>query len=118
MADISIREKKYLKNPLLSRRQMVVEFLHPGKANLSRKEIQEILGKVSSLTSSRCSASLMYIFLPQRHHVKDLQTIVTRGFRSSFGGGKSVGMVAIYDSIDALKKYETKAAKIRNGLQV
>ncbi len=47
----------------------------------------------------------------------DNSCIVTRGFRSTFGGGKSVGFVSIYDSVEMLKKYEPKQSLIRNGLK-
>lgn len=40
-----------------------------------------------------------------------------RGFKNSFGGGKSVGFVCVYDSVDAFKKYEPKHMQIRAGLQ-
>ena len=48
MADgpVSIRERKYIRNPLLQRRQFVVEVIHPGKANLSRSELAAQLSKV------------------------------------------------------------------------
>jgi ribosomal protein S24E len=48
MADtsVTIRERNYLRNPLLSRRQFVLEINHPGKANLSRTEIAALLTKV------------------------------------------------------------------------
>ncbi len=48
--------------------------------------------------------------------MKETNLIVTRGFRAAFGGGKSVGFVNIYDSVEHLKKYESKFTHIRNGL--
>jgi len=41
---------------------------------------------------------------PQRHKVADEKCVVLKGFRSNFGGGKSVGFACIYDSIEAVKK--------------
>jgi len=92
----SIRERKYIRNPLLARRQMVVEVIHPGRANLSRAQLQEELAK--------------------RHKVSDTQCIVLRSFVTKFGGGKSTGFACIYDSLDALKKFEPKFRQIRNGV--
>jgi hypothetical protein len=48
MADgpVSVREKKFLRNPLLQRKQFVLEVTHPGKANLSRTELKAQLTKV------------------------------------------------------------------------
>eukprot|EP00614_Pseudopedinella_elastica_P013844 CAMPEP_0172585636 /NCGR_PEP_ID=MMETSP1068-20121228/5040_1 /TAXON_ID=35684 /ORGANISM="Pseudopedinella elastica, Strain CCMP716" /LENGTH=171 /DNA_ID=CAMNT_0013380173 /DNA_START=168 /DNA_END=683 /DNA_ORIENTATION=- len=98
MADgpVSIRERKYIRNPLLQRRQFVVEVIHPGKANLSRSELAAQLSK--------------------RHKVADEKCVVLKGFRSNFGGGKSVGFACIYDSIEAVKKVEQKFTLIRQGL--
>ena len=36
--------------------------------------------------------------------------------RCAFGGGRSSGFVNIYDSVDALKKFEPKYRQIRHGL--
>ena len=46
-APVSIRERKYIRNPLLGRRQFIVEVIHPGKANCSRAELKTLLSKVS-----------------------------------------------------------------------
>ncbi len=39
MADgqVTVRVRKVMKNPLLQRRQMVVDVTHPGKATVSKK---------------------------------------------------------------------------------
>jgi len=46
----------------------------------------------------------------------DPQTIVLFGFRNKFGGGRSTGFCLIYDSLEALKKFEPKHRQIRAGL--
>ena len=38
------------------------------------------------------------------------------GFKTAFGGGKTTGFALVYDSMDALKKYEPKFRLIRLGL--
>ena len=73
-----------------------MEVIHPGRANLSRTQLQEELSK--------------------RHKVSDNQCIFLKGFRTQYGGGKTIGFAAIYDNIDAAKKYEPKFMLIRNGL--
>lgn len=40
--------------------------------------------------------------------VTDPQTIVLYGFKFHFGGGKETGFCFIYDSVEALKRYEPK----------
>ena len=37
------------------------------------------------------------------------------GFRTQFGGGKSTGFALIYDSVDALKKFEPHYRLVRIG---
>jgi small subunit ribosomal protein S24e len=37
--------------------------------------------------------------------------------RNNFGGGKSMGIVCVYDAVEFVKKYEPKHALIRNGLK-
>eukprot|EP00297_Palpitomonas_bilix_P025331 CAMPEP_0113902742 /NCGR_PEP_ID=MMETSP0780_2-20120614/22032_1 /TAXON_ID=652834 /ORGANISM="Palpitomonas bilix" /LENGTH=55 /DNA_ID=CAMNT_0000895607 /DNA_START=126 /DNA_END=290 /DNA_ORIENTATION=+ /assembly_acc=CAM_ASM_000599 len=38
---ITVRTRKFLTNRLLQRKQMVVDILHPGRANVSRQELRE-----------------------------------------------------------------------------
>lgn len=42
------------------------------------------------------------------YDVRDIQCISVFGFRTQFGGGKSSGFGLIYDSIEAVKKFEPK----------
>mmetsp|Transcript_11376 Transcript_11376/g.11383 ORF Transcript_11376/g.11383 Transcript_11376/m.11383 type:complete len:132 (+) Transcript_11376:24-419(+) len=97
MADstVTIRTRKFLTNRLLSRRQMVLDVIHPGKANVSKADLREKLAKAYKTTSD---------------------VIFTFGFRTAFGGGKSTGFAVIYDTLDAAKKYEPKYRLQRQGL--
>jgi small subunit ribosomal protein S24e len=70
---ITVRTKQFLKNPLLNRRQCVVEVLHPGAASVSKKDIREKLAKMFK--------------------VKEMEAVVPYGFKVIFGGGRSTGMV-------------------------
>lgn len=74
---------------------MVVDVLHPTIANLSIDAIREKLSKMYKVN-------------------KDV--VVAFGFRTGFGGGKSTGFALIYDSVDALKKFEPKYRLVRLGL--
>ncbi|PIA17183.1 hypothetical protein COEREDRAFT_80556 [Coemansia reversa NRRL 1564] len=97
MADastVTIRTRKFITNRLLQRKQMVVDVIHPGLANLSKVEVREKLSKVFKTES-------------------DL--VIPFGFRTQFGGGRSTGFVLIYDSVDAAKKFEPKFRLIRQG---
>ncbi|KAJ1691076.1 hypothetical protein LUZ63_015231 [Rhynchospora breviuscula] len=99
MADskaVTLRTRKFMTNRLLSRRQFVIDVLHPGRANVSKSELKE---KLASL-----------------YDVKDANCIFVFKFRTHFGGGKSTGFGLIYDNLDAAKKYEPKYRLIRNGL--
>ncbi|KAB5529411.1 hypothetical protein DKX38_019492 [Salix brachista] len=98
MADkaVTIRTRKFMTNRLLSRKQFIIDVLHPGRANVSKAELKEKLANL--------------------YEVKDPNTIFVFKFRTHFGGGKSTGFGLIYDSVDNAKKYEPKYRLIRNGL--
>ncbi|KAJ2716456.1 ribosomal 40S subunit protein S24B [Coemansia spiralis] len=81
-------------NRLLERKQMVVDVIHPGLANVSKKEMGEKLAKMF-----KTETNVVFPF----------------GFRTQFGGGKSSGFVLIYDSEEAAKKHEPKYRLARNG---
>eukprot|EP00052_Salpingoeca_macrocollata_P030382 m.319334 g.319334 ORF g.319334 m.319334 type:complete len:131 (-) comp23122_c0_seq1:97-489(-) len=97
MADhtTTIRTRKFITNRLLGRRQMVVDVVHPGIANVSKKEISERLAKAYKTTPD-----LVFSF----------------GFRHDFGGGHSTGFALIYDTLEAAKKFEPKHRLVRAGL--
>ena len=46
----------------------------------------------------------------------DSKLVVLFGFRTKFGGGKSTGFCLIYDSEDAMRKFEPKHRVVRQGL--
>lgn len=88
-----IRTRKFMVNKLLFRKQMVVDVLHPGLPNVSKKDIQERLAKM--------------------YKVPDEKQIVVFGLKTAFGGGKSTGFALIYDNMKALTEYEPKFRLIR-----
>jgi small subunit ribosomal protein S24e len=74
---------------------MIVDVLHPSKANASKADVAEKLAQMYNV---------------------DKQAVSTFGFRTQFGGGKSTGFALIYDSVDALKKFEPHYRQVRVGL--
>jgi small subunit ribosomal protein S24e len=82
-------------NRLLSRRQMIVDVIHPNLANVSKVDIRSKLAKMYST---------------------DKDNVIAFGFKTKFGGGKSTGFALVYDTIDAAKKYEPKYRLARQGL--
>ena len=92
---VTIRTRKFKSNRLLSRRQMVVDVIHPDRASLAKKEIRE---KVAQLYKT--TPDLVFCF----------------GFNTNFGGGKSTGFALIYDSLDFAKKFEPRYRQARQGL--
>ncbi|KAF9364634.1 ribosomal 40S subunit protein S24B [Mortierella sp. NVP85] len=91
----TIRTRKFLTNRLLARKQMVVDIIHPARANLSKDEVRDKLAKMYKV---------------------DKEVVFCFGFRTQFGGGRSTGFALIYDSLDAAKKFEPKYRLARHGL--
>ncbi|KAJ8102181.1 40S ribosomal protein S24-A [Lipomyces tetrasporus] len=89
-----IKRIRFLRNALLARRQMVVDVLHPSRANVSKDEIRDRLA-----TLYKTEKDAVSVF----------------GFRTQFGGGKSTGFALIYDSVDDLKKFEPAYRLVRIG---
>ncbi|KAI8096170.1 ribosomal protein L23/L15e core domain-containing protein [Halteromyces radiatus] len=94
-ASVTIRTRKFLTNRLLQRKQMVVDVIHPGLANVSREELREKLAKM---------------------YKTDKEVVSVFGFKTHFGGGRTTGFGLIYDSVESLKKFEPKYRLVRIGL--
>ncbi|CAE8741984.1 unnamed protein product, partial [Polarella glacialis] len=71
MSEFTIRTRKFKQNPLLGRKQFVLDIIHPGMANVSKKDLSE---KLRSM-----------------YKVHDVQCIQLFGFKTAFGGGRSTG---------------------------
>jgi small subunit ribosomal protein S24e len=74
---------------------MIVDIIHPGRANVPKSELQEVVGGMY-----KADAKLTVLF----------------GFRTKFGGGKSTGFCLIYDNENSMRKFEPKYRLVRNGL--
>lgn len=79
-------------NRLLGRKQMILDIVHPGTVCCPKTDIRSKLAKMYSV---------------------EKETIVVFGFKTAFGGGKSTGFALIYDTLDALKKFEPKYRLVR-----
>jgi small subunit ribosomal protein S24e len=141
---VTLRTRKFIQNPLLGRKQMVVwvlhhldrvttwalstvpfrrlatssvimdgvweaknlvqradkvlrnrDILHPGRANISKESLREKLGTMYKANKEQIS-----VF----------------GLRTQFGGGKTTGFALIYDSPEAMKKFEPTYRLVRVGM--
>merc|ERR1711877_53686 len=92
---VTLRTRKFIRNPLLGRKQMVVDILHPNRANISKGELREKLGGLYKAQKDQIS-----VF----------------GLRTQFGGGKTTGFALVYDSPEAMKKFEPQYRLVRVGL--
>jgi len=90
---VTVRTRKLMRNPLLNRRQFVVDVIHPGRKPVSKKELREHIAKL--------------------HKAESSATVVVYGFQTTFGGGRSTGFGLIYDSLEDLKKFEPRYRLLR-----
>ena len=89
---VTIRTRKFIRNPLLQRRQFVVEVIHPGQAPVARADVEAELAKMYKV-----DPKLVWVF----------------GFKTKFGGGQSTGFGLVYDSEEAALQFEPKWRLIR-----
>ncbi|KAJ6610896.1 ribosomal protein S24e-domain-containing protein [Mycena sp. CBHHK59/15] len=94
-APITLRTRKFITNRLLARRQFVIDVLHPSRPNVSKADLSEKLAALYKTDKSR---------------------VVTFGFRTQFGGGRSTGFALIYDDEASQKKFEPKHRLVRSKL--
>jgi len=82
---ITIKTRRLRVNKLLARRELLLDIYHEGKANVSQKDLKELI-------SSK--------------YGWDAKNLVLFGFRTAFGGNRSTGFVLAYDNQQYLVKYE------------
>ena len=92
---VTIRTRKVISNPLLARRQFVIDVLHPNRANVSKDELREKLAEI---------------------YKAEKDAVSVFGFRTQFGGGKSTGFGLIYQSVADAKRFEPAYRLVRYGL--
>ena len=93
---VVVKTRKFKRNPLLSRRQFIIDVIHPGRANVPKSELRDVISGMFN-----ADAKLTMLF----------------GFRVKFGGGKSTGFGLIYDNEEACRKFEPKYRLVRNGFE-
>ena len=74
---------------------MYSDVLHPNRPNVSKDELR---AKLSELYKS------------------DKDQVSVFGFRTQYGGGKSTGFALVYDSAEAMKKFEPHYRLVRYGM--
>lgn len=92
---VTIRTRKVISNPLLARKQFVIDVLHPNRANVSKDELREKLAEV---------------------YKAEKDAVSVFGFRTQYGGGKSTGFGLVYNSAADAKKFEPTYRLVRYGL--
>ncbi len=79
---------------LLTRSCAYRDILHPGRANISKEELREKLGGM---------------YKAQKDQVNVF------GLRTQYGGGKTTGFALVYDSPEAMVKFEPRYRLVRVG---
>lgn len=92
---MTIRTRKVISNPLLARRQFVIDVLHPNRPNVSKDELRDRLSEI---------------------YKADKDAVSVFGFRTQFGGGKSTGFGLVYQSAADAKRFEPAYRLVRYGL--
>ena len=87
MSAFVLYTRKMIRNPLLARKQMQVEMIHPDEPNVSKAAIKE---KLAGIFKSKS------------------ENIAIFGLSTKFGGGRSSGFALVYDSLDLRKQYDLK----------
>ena len=96
MSDFTIRVRKSMTNPLLGRRQMVVDIFHPERANVQKTDIKQALA--------------------DKLKVDDANKVFVFGCKVAFGGQRSTGFATVYDSMEEAYQIEPKHRLVRNKL--
>merc|ERR1711990_1280675 len=98
---VTVRPRKLMTNRLLSRRQMVIDILHPDQPTPDKATLRKLICEHLSKA---------------KHAKADPDATVVFGMRTDYGGGKSTGFALVYDSTDAAKKIEPKHRLVKIGL--
>lgn len=88
---VSVRN--FMTNRLMCRKQFNVEIEHPGRATVSKKDLQKRIARM--------------------YKVQEDNTVILYGFRTKFGGAHSKGHGFIYDNLAVCKRYEPKYRLVR-----
>ena len=95
MGDFVLYTRKMINNPMLGRRQVLCDLIHPEKGSIPKKEIKAKLAGMF-----KCPDETISVF----------------GVKSKFGGGRSTCFGLIYSNLDARKKFDAKKLLKRDKL--
>merc|ERR1711862_693765 len=93
--DFVLYTRKMINNPLLARRQVLVDLIHPDQGSVAKASIK---AKLSSMFKT-----------PE-------EAISVFGVKTKFGGGRSSCFGLIYSNVDARKKFDQKMLLKRDKL--
>ena len=93
--DFVLYTRKMINNPLLARRQVHVELIHPDHGSIAKSDIK---AKLSGLFKTPEDAIAVF------------------GLKSKIGGGRSSCFGLIYTNVDARKKFDQKMLLKRDKL--
>lgn len=74
---------------------MIVDVIHPGRANVAKSELCDLIAGM---------------------YKGDAKLTIMFGFQTKFGGGKSTGFCVIYDNEESMIKFEPKYRLVRKGV--
>jgi len=93
---MTLTVKKFLYNPLLARKQFILDVNHSG-SSVSRATVRDKVMELFGASDANC--------------------VSVFGFKEAFGGGKATGFGLIYDSVKDFKRFEPNYRVIRAGLK-
>ncbi len=82
-------------NPLLQRREYLIDILHASTASPKREEVRKAFIATKAAAADR---------------------MVIEWVRAVYGAPRSRGLIHVYDNVDALKKTARHHIQVRNGL--
>ena len=89
-----VYSRQVINNPLLGRKQARIEIVHPDQGSISKTALRE---KIAA-----------------QYKVK-VEQVSVWGLAFKFGGGRSTGFAAVYNSLDDRKKFDQKRSLLRDG---
>ena len=96
MTNFTIKTRKVMTNPLLNRRQMVLDVYHPEIGTVQKADLRAALAT--------------------KLGVADENTVFVFGFKTAFGGLKSTGFATVYNTVEDAYVGEPRHRLAKSGL--
>ena len=96
MTNFTIKTRKVMTNPLLGRRQMVLDVFHPEIGTVQKTDLQQALAT--------------------KLGVENKDTVFVFGFKTAYGGLKSTGFATVYNTIEDAYVGEPRHRLAKAGL--